>query len=273
MWCRICGQDVPGIPSLDGGVYSCARCGEPVVSLSPGFATAPRSAPTSRKAAAKTSTASTAAQRPPIYDGWEIDEQLRHLRWVLGRAAAPREAFDEPGDQPKYRLDAGHDAPGPHGKRARRSSRRTERVAAARKEHAPGDRPLAVLAWLTFLLGTTGFVSGLALMGWSMNANRPDLWAVGAPIILAGQIILILGLVLQLDRSWRDNRWAAAKLETVDRQLHQLHDRTTGVSLPDAEHGPSDKFYAHWADNAGPDVLLSDLKKQLDLLAVKLSKP
>ena len=37
-----------------------------------------------------------------------------------------------------------------------------------------------------------------------MNTGRQDLWAIGTPIILAGQIVLVLGLVLQLDRIWRD---------------------------------------------------------------------
>ena len=32
------------------------------------------------------------------------------------------------------------------------------------------------------------------------------------------------------------------------------------------------RVYAHWAGGAGPDLLLGDLKSQLDLLAVKLSK-
>ena len=76
-------------------------------------------------------------------------------------------------------LDAAHGVPAPRGRRSRRVARRRERPVAATKEHAPGDRPLAVLAWLTLLLGTTGFVSGLALMGWSMSANRADLWTVG----------------------------------------------------------------------------------------------
>ena len=106
-------------------------------------------------------------------------------------------------------------------------------------------------------------------MGWSMNTGRQDLWALGAPIILAGQIALVLGLVLQLDRIWRDSRWAAAKLETVDEQLHDLKTTTT---LLVTTHGPSSEFYAHWAGGAGPEILLSDLKSQFDLLAVKLAK-
>ena len=60
-----------------------------------------------------------------------------------------------------------------------------------------------------------------------MTTGQRNLWAVGTPIILAGQIVLILGLVLELDRIWRDNRWAAARLETVDEQLHDLKTATT----------------------------------------------
>jgi hypothetical protein len=89
------------------------------------------------------------------------------------------------------------------------------------------------------------------------------------PVILAGQISLLLGLVLQLDRIWRDSRRAAAKMETVDEEIHDLK---TAASLLGTTHGPSSAFYAHWAGGAGPEVLLSDLKSQLDLLAVKLSE-
>ena len=37
---------------------------------------------------------------------------------------------------------------------ARRVSKKSRRVGAAAKQHAPGDRPLAILAWVTLLLGT-----------------------------------------------------------------------------------------------------------------------
>ena len=91
-------------------------------------------------------------------------------------------------------------------------------------------------------------------MGWSMQTERQDLWAIGAPMILAGQIVLILGLVLQLDRTWRDGRWAAAKLETVDEELHDLQTTTTllrrgtvlpASSTPTGPAAPDHKF--SWA--------------------------
>ncbi len=74
---------------------------------------------------------------------------------------------------------------------------------------------------------------------------------------------------MQLDRIWRDSRRAAARLQTVDKQIHDLK---TTTSLLGTTHAPSNAFYAHWAGGAGSDVLLSDLKSQLDLLAAKLAK-
>ncbi|MGA2257807.1 MAG: hypothetical protein ABSG53_24355 [Thermoguttaceae bacterium] len=213
-------------------------------------------------------TPSTAAQRPPIYDGWEIDEQLRHVRRVLGPVAIPRGESDKPVTEPTFRLDAGHDAPAPHMKQARGPRKKKEQVAAPSKR-APGDRTLAALAWMTLSLGTAGFACGLALMVWSMNTGRQDLWTIGTPIVFAGQIALVMGLILQLDRVWRDSRWAATKMEAVDEQLQDLKTATTLLSTT---HGPSSAFYTHWAGGAGPEILLSDLKSQLDLLAVKLSK-
>ncbi len=268
MWCRICGQDVPGIPSFEEGEYSCARCGESVAPISPQSAAAAKEHP-AKEEAAQAGEAGTAAQRPPLYDGWEIDEQLRHYRRVLGSASLPKEEFGGPAAQSTFRLDAAHGVPAPKMKQARRSSGKMEGVAVAAKDRAPGDRPLAVLAWVTLFLATMCFTCGLALIGWSMNTGRQDLWAIGMPIILAGQIALVLGLVLQLDRLWRDSRRAAAKLETVGEQLHDLKTTTT---LLGTAHGPSSAFYAHWAGGAGPEILLGDLKSQLDLLAVKLSR-
>ena len=253
------------------GEYSCARCGQPLALISQvsAAAAAAESVSPSEDNTKKAGIASTAAQQPPIYDGWKIDEQLRHFRRVLGPVPSPREKFDEPAPQTKFRLDTAHGVLASPTKRTRRSSKKTSRVAVAAKKHATDDRPTAVLAWTTLSLGTAGFVCGLTLMGWSMNTGRQDLWALGVPILLAGQIALVLGMVLQLDRIWHDSRRAAARMETVDEQLHDLK---TATSLLGTTHGPSSAFYAHWAGGAGPEILLGDLKSQLDLLAVKLSK-
>ena len=171
-----------------------------------------------------------------------------------------------------FRLDAGHAVPGPHAKKPRRPTRRIDRAVAVEeppRSSSLGDRVVAFVVWSALSFGTMAVVCGLALLGWSSHTGRQELWGIGAPIILGAQVALVLGLVLQLDRIWRDSRRAAARFQTVDKQIHDLK---TTTSLLGTTHGPSTAFYAHWAGGAGPDILLSDLKSQLDLLAVKLAK-
>ena len=93
---------------------------------------------------------------------------------------------------------------------------------------------------------------------------------LGLPVAMVGQISLLVGLVLQLDRLWRDNRTAADKLDSVDEQLHELKTTTTLLGTTQASAGA--KFYSHFAGGAGPQLLLADLKSQLDLLAMKISQ-
>jgi hypothetical protein len=119
-------------------------------------------------------------------------------------------------------------------------------------------------------LGTMGLVCGGILLGWSAVTGRGELWSIGLPVLFGGQIALVLGLLGQLERLWRDSRSAAAKLKDVDRRIHQLNSTTSAISA--GGHSPGSAFYSHLAGGAGPDLLLSDLKGQLDLLAMKLSE-
>ncbi|MGA2798227.1 MAG: hypothetical protein ABSE63_11650, partial [Thermoguttaceae bacterium] len=70
------------------------------------------------------------------------------------------------------------------------------------------------------------------------------------------------------DRFWHDNHRTVAKLDEVDGELHDLK---TTADLLSTIHGPSSaQFYTHPAGEANPHVQLSDLKAQLDLLAMKI---
>jgi hypothetical protein len=119
-------------------------------------------------------------------------------------------------------------------------------------------------------LGLIGFLCGGVLLAWSYVAGRDELWSLGMPIAVAGQAGLLLGLVLQLERIWQGNRLAAHKLEQVDEQLHDLKQTT---ALLGATHtSAAQAFYAHFSQGAHPQLLLADLKGQLDLLALKMSE-
>ncbi len=126
------------------------------------------------------------------------------------------------------------------------------------------------LTWLALSLGTTSFVCGGVLLGWSLTAGRQELWHIGLPVALVGQVALLIGLVLQLDRLRHDNREAAAKLDDVDQQLHEL--KTTTTLLGTSQGAAGSTFYTHFAGGAGPQLLLTDLKSQLDLLAMKIAQ-
>jgi hypothetical protein len=127
---------------------------------------------------------------------------------------------------------------------------------------------LALLIWAALSLGTAALVCGGILLGWSLLTGRGELWKIGLPIAAGGQISLLIGLLLQIDRFWHDNHRTVAKLDEVDEELHDIK---TTANLLSTIHGPSSaQFYTHPAGDANPHVLLSDLKNRLDLLAMKI---
>jgi hypothetical protein len=241
MWCTQCRQDVPALPSGERQSLCCSRCGKAICVDS-----------------------ANAKDHPPPYDGWELDEQLRHIQRVLqadkveadqSAAIYRREAarFDLPHAGPAAWHLPASSPPRP------RTVRKSDRGSV-----------LGAFTWLVLSLGTASFVCGGILLGWSLATGRQELWTVGLPVALAGQIALLVGLVLQFDRLWRDNRAAAAKLDNVDEQLHELKAVTNLLST---SQGPAaGVFYSHFAGGAGPQLLLTDLKGQIDLLAMKIAQ-
>ena len=175
----------------------------------------------------------------PTYDSWELDEQLRHIERLLHTAK-------ENGQQPPLierpettRFDLPHAGPTAWHAPARNSGRRRRPKTAGR------DTGSETLTWFALLLGTMSFVCGGILLAWSMIAGRPELWSIGLPIAIGGQIVLLMGLVLQIDRLWFDNRAAVAKLNDVDEQLGELKVTTT---LLGTSQGPAASvFYSHFA--------------------------
>lgn len=205
------------------------------------------------------------ASDPPVDDGWELDQQLQHIERLLNSAEGGSGRSQPVGQQQVARLDLGHTGPTawhlPLAAKAARQGKSAPRRSSAAQ---------AVLTWIALSLGTTTFVCGGILLGWSVVAERQELWTLGLPIALVGQVALLVGLVLQLDRLWRDNRHAAAKLDDVDEQIHELKTATT--MLGTTHSSPASAFYSHLAHGASPQLLLADLKSQLDLLAVKIGQ-
>jgi hypothetical protein len=126
-----------------------------------------------------------------------------------------------------------------------------------------------LIAWSILSLGLATFACGAVLLGWSFAAERDDLWPLGLPLALIGQAGLIIGLVLQLDGLWQSNRHTAQTLSQLDGELSRVRHATTLLST--SRTAPAQSFYAHMAEGASPQLLLADLKGQLDLLAQQMS--
>ncbi len=236
---------------------SCARCGATLA-----FEDDPRATHAVDLTTPSLSNFDRAGTQPPVspypsFEDWEIDQSFRHLQARVGswkrvdQPAGTSHATASPG--PEWRVDGGHSSvAGPH----------------PGKSRAP--RRSSLMAWCVLSLGLITFACGAVLLAWSFVENRPELWSLGMPVAVAGQVGLLLGLALQLERLWQNGRYAARKLEQVDSQLHHLQHTTSMLGV--THSSAAQAFYVHMADEANPQMLLADLKGQLDLLAASMSK-
>lgn len=269
MWCKQCGQDVPGVASPESRDLTCARCGRVLSNRASGdtaSAQAPQDSLQSAEAEAEPDPNAPVSSDPPLlYDSWELDEQLRHLERVLGRGKKGDDGGQSVPSRETFRLDL------PHGGPAGRH-RPVKPKLPARRATASGasEGVLPLLSWTSLSLGLMAFACGGVLLGWSVLSGRQDLWSIGMPIVLGGQVGLLVGLVLQLDRLWSDTRSTVEKLDHVDDQLRDL--KTTTTMLGSGHESGGRAFYSHMVEGAGPQLLLNDLKSQLDLLALKISQ-
>lgn len=263
MWCKHCRQDVPGI-SQAGGRPRCMRCGmfvgnnavEETIGVARGV--------DGMGDHGLELDAAEPKKVPLDSDDWELDLDMRAIR------NAHRMPSEEPNTEQRLsllRYDLGHSA----SITAQMAEMAEARVASASsRQRAPKQERGSWLAWPILSIGLMTFSCGVVLVGWSYLSNRNDLWVLGLPIGVVGQVTMLLGLILQLERIWQNNRYAADKLDEVDERLADIKQ---SQSLLATNHGSaSQAFYRHLADGANPSMLLADLKGQLDLLAVKLSQ-
>lgn len=271
MWCKQCRQDVPALAVPGQRVLSCPRCGDGVFVEQAVTGAASNAAP-----AASQAPVESRSGNPFPYDSWEIDEELRHIGRVLGEGDGTRRRTEPVARAlPAARLDAPHARIPPWhvagtAEAGTIEDGRARPILVERASHPGGTSILAVVGWAALSLGTMALCCGGILLAWSALTGRQELWNIGVPVAVGGQIALVIGLVLQLDRLWHDGRHAADKLDRVGQQLHELKAATAMLGTSHASPGAA--FYSHMLEGANPQILLTDLKGQLDLLAVKISQ-
>jgi hypothetical protein len=279
MWCAECQLDAPAVAvPEEPGVIRCAYCRselagrrdeeegpeagirepEPEVT---GRETGGREQETDDALAAESSLPLLAFVPPPAVDDWEADGELRRVDRLI-RVVRHSQLSDQSSPVPSAECGVRLAESTPH------SAFRTPHSDASNLPARAEKTSLA--AWACLTLGLMAFVCGGVLVGWSFIADRGDLWSLGLPLTLGGQVGLVLGLLLQLDGLSQSTRRTEQTLTDLDGQLGQLREVTALVSA--THSAPAHSFYAHLNAGASPQILLADLKGQLDLLAQQMAR-
>lgn len=264
MWCRHCQQDVPAVARRAEGRVQCARCQRPLAS--PAFAAPVNDAGVRIDGGEK-------PQEPVAVEPWTTRELIgpedqqrlrqigRQLRTGRGHAVGA-----QPGRQ-RLRFDN----PG-----AASSSQPTPASPTQRPVvHNPMPAPMApskssqATAWVAALLGAMTLGAGIGLLGWSLLGERPDLWSWGLGATLTGQGLMIVGLVQLLASLWTAGRDATGRLITLHYEIRRL--QRTADSLAGMRTATPTAFYADLSRGSSPQVLLSNLKGQIDDLTTRLA--
>jgi hypothetical protein len=235
MWCFHCERDVAVRPV--GGETACARCGGLVGG-------------SGQIAGLVPSAAFEEADGPTVWNDWSVDFEIARAELALESSRYVERGERDPVAMPLQALATP----------ARTATNNPAPPDGAARQPRPGG-----WAWSALLLGVMGLSCGAVLVGCSFMPGRGSLWNAGLPVLLAGQVVLLLGLLLQIERVWHNSRWAGRRLEDVDQRIEELN-RSAAMWTTTASPSAM-AFYHHLAHGASPHILLADLKGQMDLLA------
>jgi hypothetical protein len=266
MWCSNCHQDVPGVAQAKNGRMSCSRCQRPLHSATPPYA----SKICDEGLALDEPAAAHAAAAPPLASlDWQSRERVRRLGRQLRRPPA-----ETPSAVPEIRTTVRRFDPPQNlvGDLNSDSSSDFTPIATELTLHASSHNGRTdfgqVVSWLIVLAGVIALAGGLGIIGWSIAHTDMYYWNEALGLTLAGQGLLIFGLVLAVTRLWRSSRHASNKLHDAITRLAQL--QRTADALAAMRSGGAPAFYADLVRGASPQALFANLKGQLDQLATRL---
>jgi hypothetical protein len=263
MWCHHCQQDVPGVNGSQPGAVRCVRCGTNMALDGGARAGLRQDLDYTADHGVNLEEGLRPVEKGPDIDfeNWDLEREIRKLRGLSAGESLLSKAKS---------VTIIHQA---HARATEESSQemaisgRNRSESGTRETFAPSNGQFGF--WV--LMGSIAAIicgGGLMIAG---NADTNSMLGIyGVPLLGYGQIGLLLGLILQLDRINYASRSAAARIADMQSQLAQVEKTTSELS---ATRGSlSQTFYSHMVDGASPQILLADLKGQLDLLATKLSR-
>jgi uncharacterized protein with PQ loop repeat len=195
---------------------------------------------------------------PELSDDWQLEQELRAVELMMSSLELP---IASPRSEQVHAFHSAHNVHPPQQSPVPLPSSNTKTEAAKR---------FTFLSWTMLAFGLMAFVFGGVLLVWSFATGRGDLWQLGLPVALCGQVGLLLGLILQLEGLWKSNQETSETLGHLDDQLDEL--RRATAMLNTTHSSASQSFYVHMADGASPQMLLHDLKGQLDMLSTRIGE-
>ena len=255
MWCSNCQQDTPAISRPGTNYLACSRCH---AAIRP-----PHAVGISEAGIALDDEVALELvdSRPPLVaDDWQLRRRTRELgrklrhepAGVLRRVDSPQNLFHDLAEQTSAPIvDPG------------------SQLRATAASAAPAPEFGQFVAWFVTLIGFASLATGLGMIAWSIAHGGSEYWDYALALTLAGQGTLIFGLVLVVTRLWRNSRYASGKLHEVHTELGQL--QRTADALSAMRSGGAPAFYAELVRGASPQMLLTNLKGQLDQLATRLN--
>jgi hypothetical protein len=200
------------------------------------------------------STTATRCAAPPKIEDWQLRQRSRQLGRELRRPTfAPSPSFPQIHDTSR-RFDPPRDL----------FDEPPVAVTPTVLPVARRDTGRQVLSWLIVIVGAGALSGGVGLIAWSLSTARSEFWNLALGLTLGGQGTLILGLLVIVSRLWRNSRYASGKLQDVYVRLGELQRTAEALS---ANRGGAPAFYADLARGAPPQMLLANLKGQIDQLA------
>ncbi len=195
MWCSTCQHDVSPPPALGSELIRCLQCGTTLGYERDG----------GKLLVSETGNESAPAVMPQIPDDdWQIEADLRSVERLLVNLRSTRI------DQPAW-LTAPHS----------HTSIAPPVQPAAEQVRLPTVKS-SLAAWAVVGLGLAALSCGAVLLGLAQLQARDDLWAIGLPLAIGGQAALIVGLVLQLEGLWHNNRQTVRTLTALDDELSRM---------------------------------------------------
>jgi hypothetical protein len=267
MWCGSCQQDVPALASAVSGRLVCSQCQRSVGGKRE--AQGPRICDDGIELSEAMGAAVAAA--PPLRgEDWSgrrrvqmLERELRRPAAATTKKASPFPSGPRRFDPPAHLIEQLEAATSPNVLSITPSY---AQVATARRQRGAVGQ---FVTWMVVFAGAIALAMGIGLLAWSLAVKEMTNWNLALGLTLGGQGTMILGLVLVVSRLWRSSRSAAAKLQDVNARLVQL--QNTADALTAMRSGGAPAFYAELVRGASPQVLLTNLKGQLDQLATRLA--